>query len=117
MKREAKEDAQVSFGRLSPLSAVANDVDLGKDLNVLPSQCLKKRLERDHRSTMLFVGCRIAHGIASHDDTEQRRSNYRLFVLLPRRPRNSTRTSQTTVKTAGRPCGRLTNIGQRGLAT
>ena len=45
------------------VTAVATDIDLGGDLNVLLSCCSKKRLERERVGTMLFWGCRIVHAI------------------------------------------------------
>jgi hypothetical protein len=36
--------------------AVATDIDLGGDLNVLPSCCSKKRLEGDRASTIASHG-------------------------------------------------------------
>jgi hypothetical protein len=46
-----------------------DDVYLSEELIVLTPCCSKNTLERDHASPILVVGCRIAHGIASHDDT------------------------------------------------
>ncbi|MGB8628757.1 MAG: hypothetical protein WCD69_05110 [Xanthobacteraceae bacterium] len=49
--------------------ASVDDVYLSEGLIVLTAYCSKKALERDHANPILVVGCRIAHGIASHDDT------------------------------------------------
>lgn len=49
---------------------------------------------------------------SQNHDTEQRRSNYHLPVLLPRRSRDTARTSQTNV--TPRACDR--GVGLRGNA-
>jgi hypothetical protein len=51
------------------MTARRYDINLGSESTIIRSWRSKKRLERDRARTKLFVGCRIAHGIVSHDDT------------------------------------------------
>jgi len=58
---------------------------------------LKKTGLRATVSPLYFsLGVRIVHAGKSHD-TERLHSNHPLLVVLPRRPRNTSRTSQTAM--------------------
>jgi hypothetical protein len=66
-------------------------------LNILASCCSKNRLESNPVTAILFIGCSDSFMCEKSHDTERRRSTHHLPVLLPRRPRHTSRTSQTAM--------------------
>src|SRR6516164_7326442 len=65
-------------------------------MNVSASCCSIKRLEGGFVTAILFIGCSGRSCLKSHD-TERLHSNHPLPVVLPRRPRNKSRTSQAAM--------------------
>jgi hypothetical protein len=81
-----------AFGRaFGPLETTAKSISAAKLLTKDEARRIAGGQPRQRYASHGVVG--FAHGIACHD-TEQRRSTYRLPVVLPRRPRNTARTSQ-----------------------
>jgi hypothetical protein len=72
------------------------EIDRLTVVNVSASCCSIKRLEGNNFAAILFIGCSDRSCWKSHD-TERLHSNHPLPVLLPRRPCNKSRTSQTAM--------------------
>jgi Transposase IS116/IS110/IS902 family len=87
-----------------------HEIDRLTVVNVSASCCSIKRLGGNSFVAILLIGCSGRSCWKSHD-TERRHSNQPLPVVLPRRPRNKSRTSQaammgitTSVRSGKIPC-------------